>query len=124
MKTRTDGHMRTLVKNPGRVGHWEWAELSGDGRVLAEWSAECEIPVAYELSLARPRLDPVGADTIARAPEAVPLGWLGGMSVIHLRRAACGAGAAAPGIYLFRGDRAARLLLRVRGFPSYAMWGG
>jgi hypothetical protein len=125
MKTRRRGQTRTLVGAPGRVGHWEWAEFSRDGsRVLAEWSAECEIPVAYELSVARPRLNPVGADTLAQAPEAVPLGWLGGMSVIHLRRAACGSGAKTPGIYLFRGDRAVRLVLRAPRFATYAMWGG
>jgi hypothetical protein len=125
MKTRTNGRTRILVKSPGRAGHWEWAEFSRDGsRVLAEWSAECEIPVAYELAVASPRLNPVGADTLAQAPEAVPLGWLAGMPVIHLRRAACGSGAETPGIYLFRGDRAARLLLRVPRFATYAMWGG
>lgn len=125
MKTRMGGRTRTLVRNPGRVGHWEWAEFSRDGRrVLAEWSAECEIPVAYELGVAQPRLRPVGADTLAQAPEAVPLGWLGGMSVVHLRRAACGSGAETPGIYLFRDGRAVRLLLRVPRFTSYAMWGG
>src|ERR671937_473328 len=76
------------------------------------------------LAVASPRLNPVGADTLAQAPEAVPLGWLAGMPVIHLRRAACGSGAETPGIYLFRGDRAARLLLRVPRFATYAMWGG
>lgn len=125
MKTRTHGQTRTLVGPPGMVGHWEWAEFSRDRtRVLAEWSAECEIPVAYDVAVARPRLEPVGARTPAQAPEAVPLGWLGRMSVIHLRRAACGTGVRAPGIYLFRHDRAVRLLLPAPRFASYAMWGG
>ena len=54
----------------------------------------------------------------------MPLGWLRGMSVIPLQRAACGAGAEAPGIYLFRGDRAVRRLVSVPRVASYAMWGG
>ena len=125
MKVRTNDRPRILVKSPGRVGHWEWAEFSRDGRrVLAEWSAECETPVAYVFAVARPRLKPIGAATLARAPEAVPLGWLGGLPVIHLRRAVCGSGADVPGIYVFRGDRAVRLLVRAPRFGTYAMWGG
>ena len=76
IETRTRGDTRVLVRSPGRVGHWEWAELSRDGsRVLAEWSAECEVPVAYEPSVARPRLSPIGADTLARRPR--PCRWAG-----------------------------------------------
>jgi hypothetical protein len=125
LKTRGVRGTRTLVGAPTRVGHWEWGEFSPDGRhVLAEWSAECEIPVAYDLDVAKPRLTPLGARSVASAPEVVPLGWLGNRSpVVHVLRGGCGGGARTPGVYVFGGPKP-QLLVRSGGGAPYAMWGG
>src|SRR5205823_10572821 len=39
---------RMVAGKPRGIGHWLWAELAPKGdSVLAQWSAECEVPVAY-----------------------------------------------------------------------------
>jgi hypothetical protein len=85
-----------VVKAPGNVGHWAWARLSADGKtILAQWSAECEVPVAYFIPAA------------GGAPrEAVPayasraLRWSrDGRAVIEVVESACGPTAPRPGFY-------------------------
>ena len=53
----------------GPIGHWESAQLSPDGRtVLAQWSAECEIPIAFLIPVAGGKPRPV-AGTLREHPE-------------------------------------------------------
>jgi hypothetical protein len=61
----------------GLVGHWAWAALSPNGKtILAQWSAECEVPIAFlvDIRVGSPR--PItGEEDWAKAPVSVALGW-------------------------------------------------
>jgi hypothetical protein len=104
---------RVLAKPPfpapapgiGPIGHWESAELSPDGRtVLAQWSAECEIPIAFLIPVADGKPRPV-AGTLRDHPESIGLGWSpDGLAVVSLPSLACGKGYDGPGIYLVTAD--------------------
>ena len=72
-----DGKTLAIGKPRGaKIGHWAKAFLSPDGKTfLAQWSAECEVPVAY--LIADGRLRPYGKESVA-------LGWLpSGEALIH-----------------------------------------
>jgi len=105
-----------LARAPHAVGHWVWAERSPSGNaVLAQWSAECEVPVAY--LIANGRLRAYGAETVA-------LGWLpSGEAVVHFRPLGC-VGSGRRGIYAVPRSGRPRLLLRTAPFAQYLMWGG
>jgi len=85
--------------------------------VLAQWSAECEVPVAY--LIVRGVLHSYGSGTVA-------LGWLAnGTALVHLPSGSgCGPNAQAPGIYAVPLSGKQRLVLRTRQGAGYAMWGG
>jgi hypothetical protein len=107
---------RVVARAPGRVGHWLWAEREPGGTaVLAQWEAECEVPVAYLLAQGRRR---------PYAAESVALGWLAkSEAVIQFPNGPCGGAIHVRGIYAVGGGRM-RLLLRTPRFAQYAMWGG
>jgi hypothetical protein len=108
---------RTLrAARPRRVRHWVWKERSPDGEaVLAQWSGECEIPVAYVIAGGRSR---------KVADETVALGWLPrGEALVHFRPLGC-AGSGRSGIYAVARSGKARLVLRTKRFSQYLMWGG
>jgi hypothetical protein len=89
------------VKPPGKVGHWTWAKLSPDGRtILAQWSAECEVPVAYLIPAAG------GAPREAiHAYASRALRWSrDGRAVVEVVESACGPTAPKPGVYLVEPD--------------------
>ena len=114
---------RVLASNPfGRgVGHWVSAALSPDGtRVLAQWSAECEVPVAFLGPTARGRLRAVGAHD-RDAPTSLALGWThDARAVVALPEGACGGAAARPGVYVVgRGAKIARVAV-LRGLRTRA----
>jgi len=106
------------------VGHWQSADLSSDEKaVLAQWSAECEIPVAF--LVADGVMRPFGARTIRDAPESVALGWLPNRNaVVHFPKGACGSTFRTPGIYAVPRTGKPSLLRRTPRFGSFAMWGG
>jgi hypothetical protein len=107
----------TLVAQaPRGIGHWVWAERSPDRKaVLAQWSAECEVPVAY--IAVHGRLRALGDETTA-------LGWLAsGEALVHFERGVCGA-QARRGIYAVPVRGKPRLIFRTTRFAQYAMWGG
>jgi len=108
---------RVVARAPAGVGHWVRAEFSPSGdAILAQWSAECEVPVAYLVS---------GGVSRAYGAESVALGWLpGGEALIHFPNGPCGGSSHARGIYAVprRGKR--RLIRRTPRFAQYAMWGG
>jgi hypothetical protein len=99
-----------------RVGHWIWKERSPDGETtLAQWTGECEIPVAY---LIREGTRHKVAD------ETVALGWLpGGEALVHFRPVGCTTGGR-NGIYALPVGGNPRLVLRTPRFAQYGMWGG
>jgi hypothetical protein len=115
-RTIRDGS-RIVARAPGRIGHWVWAEHSPRGdAVLAQWSAECEVPVAY--LIANGRLRPYGKQSVA-------LGWLpSGDALIHFPGSPCGASILSLGIYAVPRSGKPRLMLRTPRLAQYAMWGG
>ena len=122
---RTKPRLRVVAKAPGRVGHWVWAVFAPRGNAfLAQWSAECEVPVAF--LVAHAALRPYGARTIRDAPASVAIGWLPhGEAVIWFPAGGgCGSSFRIPGIYAVPPTGKARLLLRTRRGSSYWMWGG
>jgi len=112
------GATRVLARAPEKVGHWVWAERAPFGpAILAQWSGECEVPVAYLAS--QGRLHPFGGESVA-------LGWLPtGEAVIHFPNGPCAFGwSPVRGIYAALGTTKLRLLLRTKRFAQYLMWGG
>jgi hypothetical protein len=89
---------------PSKVGHWVWAERSPTGdAILAQWSAECEIPVAYLIVRGKRR---------SYGDETVALGWLpSGEAVVHFRPVGCTTSKRS-GIYAVPRAGRPRLLLR------------
>ena len=111
---RRDG--RVVARAPHGIGHWVWAEHSPSGdAILAQWSAECEVPVAYLVANGRPR---------KYGDETAALGWLpSGQALVHFRPLGC-AGSGRNGIYAVPRRGEPRLVLRTARFAQYAMWGG
>jgi hypothetical protein len=90
------------------VGHWRWAALSPDGEtLLATWSGECEIPIAFTFPVGGGRPETVtGERDWTKAPESEALGWTtDGEPIVRLLDGACGTGADAPGTYVFEADK-------------------
>jgi hypothetical protein len=108
-----------LARAPGKVGHWVWAERSPSGNaILAQWSAECEAPVAYLLEQ---------GELHAFGRESVALGWLPrtGEAVIHFPNGPCARDShPVRGIYVAVSTFKTHLILRTRRFAQYLMWGG
>ena len=108
---RRDGvRWRTLAGPPERtiahgmpIGHWAGAWLSPDGKtLLAQWSAECEIPIAFFVDAASGKKRPVtGEQDWTEAPESIALGWSDdGRARVRLTRGYCGGAKYPPGVYL------------------------
>ena len=117
--------LRVVARPPGRVGHWVWAVFAPRGNAfLAQWSAECEVPVAF--LAVHNTLRPYGGRTIRDAPASVALGWLpGGEAVISFPAGGgCGSAFRIPGVYAVPRTGKAGLLLATRPGASYWMWGG
>jgi hypothetical protein len=117
--------VRTVARAPGQVGHWERAEFAPRGNAfLAQWSAECEVPVAFLVASGVMR--PYGGTTMRDAPSSVALGWLpNGNAVIHFPNGACGGAFRVPGIYDVPRAGKPRLLRRTPSRSAlYWMWGG
>ncbi len=116
--------LNVVARGPGPVGHWVRAEFAPRGNAfLAQWSAECETPVAFLVSDGKMR--PYGGHTLADAPESVALGWLpNGDAVIHFPEGACGGTFRTPGVYAVPRAGKPHLLLGTPRFASYWMWGG
>ena len=107
---RPPGHGRFLVEEAGRrraldvespttspAGHWGWAAVSPDGKtLLAQWVAECEVPIAYFVPAAGGAPRPVVATDL----ESIALGWTAdGLAEVALPRGVCARGSLRPGVY-------------------------
>ena len=108
---RRDGDgWRTIVAGPPGtvhhgipIGHWRQAWLSPDGAtLLAQWSAECEVPIAFFVDAERGSMRPVtGERKWADAPESIALGWSpDGRARVRLTHGYCGGAKHPPGVYL------------------------
>jgi hypothetical protein len=110
--------LRVVARAPGKVGHWVWAEFAPrGGGFLAQWSGECEVPVAY--LMLDGKLRPYGTESAA-------LGWLpSGDALIHFPNGPCaGEARTVRGIYAVPRSGRPRLVLRTPRSAQYAMWGG
>lgn len=114
-----DGELRVVARAPTRLpaGHWERAIFAPRGKaLLAQWIAECEVPVAY--LVVDGRLEKYDGESVA-------LGWLpSGVPVIHFPNGPCAASGHARGIYAVPRGGKPRLIFRTPRFAQYAMWSG
>ena len=113
---RRDGDWRRLpvahpFHRPGqpKVGHWTWVAESPDGGTpLAQWSAECEIPVAFFVPVAGGTPRAVARDRYGPA-TSTGLGWTSdGRAIVELPSLACGGKPSRPGVYLIATDTGER----------------
>ena len=109
-----------------KVGHWERAYPSPDGKtLLAQWSAECEVPIAFLIPVAGGKPRSV-AGMLRQPPESVGLGWSpDGLAVVFFPNRACGTGYGGPGIYLVSTDgKPVRAIVKGRDIRGAALWVG
>jgi hypothetical protein len=100
------------------AGHWAWAAPSPDGRwVAGSWSAECEVPIGFFVSVADGSVHTVTGEAGAawrNGPTSGIIGWQADGSAMGIfgGETACGTPAAVPrGIYLVTADKGSRRLL-------------
>lgn len=107
------------------AGHWRWAIPSPDGStLLAQWSGECEVPVAFFVDRATGTMTEVTGGGLRDAPESTGFGWsTDGRAVVALWSAVCGRELDGPGIYLFDRPGHGVLLIRMEPDARAAMWG-
>jgi hypothetical protein len=104
----------------GRVGHWAWAALSPDGSMLlAQWSAECEVPIAFFAPVKGGEPQVVsGERDWATSPTSIALGWTadGRAIVLFPDASPCGS-TRESGLYLIgvEGNQT-----RIRGVDGFA----
>lgn len=84
-------------------GHWEWAAVSPDGEwLLAQWTAECEVPIAFFVPARGGRPLPVAKDRYGPATSHA-IGWTAdGRAIVAIPNLSCGATPSRPGTYLVR----------------------
>jgi hypothetical protein len=109
------------------TGHWRYSVSDpryGD-RFLAQWSGECEAPIAFFVDRDEGEVEPVtGEADPATAPESFALGWnKRGQAVLFLPQGECGAGARRPGVYLSRDAGEGHLLVGTPPGATARMWG-
>jgi hypothetical protein len=116
--------LRVVARAPGGIGHWERAAFAPAGNAFfAQWSAECEVPVAFLVE--NGVMHPYGARTYRNAPSSMGLGWLpNGSAVVHFPTAACGGAFRRAGIYAVPRRGEPTLLVLTPRFEYYWMWGG
>jgi hypothetical protein len=109
------------ASDAGKAGHWAWAALSPDRTtILAQWSAECEVPIAFLAKAGGGSPRPVtGEDDWTESPESVALGWTtDGRALVFLPKGpACGSGVNAPGVYAYSTTGDGELLVRSKRSP-------
>lgn len=91
-----DGSSRRLSgRADDHGGHWRWAVPSPDGRwVLAQWSGECEVPVAYPVEVTSGERRPV----VGEGAETMGVGWTrDGRAVVGLWPGSAASGGMSPG---------------------------
>jgi hypothetical protein len=114
-----------VVGPDGEVaGRWRYAVESSSGAILAQWSGECEVPMAYWIDDRGTEELVTGGSDISMAPESLGLGWTAnGRAVVFLPKGACGSGAGSPGIYLYSSPGVGHLVYQARDGSSVDSWG-
>lgn len=94
-----------LGAKPGRPagGHWEWAAISPDGAwLLAQWIAECEVPIAFLVPSGGGTPLPVTTGRSGPVPSSA-IGWTtDGRAIVEVPVHACASKPRVPGTYLLR----------------------
>jgi hypothetical protein len=113
---------------PHRVvtGHWRWMDVAPNGNAaLAQWSGECEFPVAFVVPVQEGHPVPVtGASTLGRAPASEGLGWTRrGWMAVYLPDGACGPGSERSGVYRFLSPGHGSLIVSIESTGAVRMWG-
>lgn len=109
------GEIIGAAPDSGGVGHWRWALPSPDGEwILAQWSGECEIPIAFMTPLAGGEVRTVSGESgLAGALASTAVGWApDGRAIVHFSEAACGSGLEQPGTYLVDPGSLERAVMR------------
>jgi hypothetical protein len=107
------------------AGHWRYTIESPSGLTLAQWSGECEVPIAYWIDQAgRARIVTGGSD-VSVAPSSLALGWSqSGEAIVLVSSGSCGGSADRPGIYLYSLAGIGRLVHPAEAEPVTAdAWG-
>jgi len=112
----------TVLRPPrARVGHWATAYLSPDRKtLLAQWSAECEVPIAFFVSARGgvPRAVSGERDWFD-APTSIARGWTSdGRAIVEFPQGVCSGSADRPGLYLVSLDGDRRLLTTLPRRPG------
>jgi hypothetical protein len=96
---RTSLPVSRPVKGP--AGHWSWAALSPDGStLLAQWVAECEVPLAFFISVRGGRRQPASRGRDGPV-TSIALGWTErGLARIAFPSGPCGGRNDRLGVYL------------------------
>lgn len=106
------------------TGHWRWTVRSPVGDVrLAQWSGECEIPVAFFVDPDGAIRHVLGGDWLD-APNTTGLGWLpDGRALVAVASPdpGCGTGSPEPGVYAIDPDTGERA--RFEGIDGGIVWG-
>jgi hypothetical protein len=110
------------------VGHWAAALPSPDGTwVLAQWSGECEVPVAFLVEPASGAVRTVTGEqgvNWAKASNSLAAGWTpDGKAVVALpNKPACGSGTGA-GVYLVKPPSSKQRVFRSKtDYPNVFLW--
>lgn len=104
---------RVVAEPLGPVGHWSRLFVSPDGgTLLAQWIAECEIPIAFFVSVRGGGARAVtGERDWAKSPETEALGWRGGRALVRMPERGETA-SPKPGVYLIDSKTFRRTLVR------------
>jgi hypothetical protein len=99
------------------IGHWRWAAASPDGRtILAQWSGECEVPMAFFIPAAGGKPQSVTGPYSRNdyPPNSTAYGWTtDGRAIVFVpREPACGSSEKS-GIFLIHPDDTAGRAERV-----------
>jgi hypothetical protein len=103
VRVSADGSYETITGPVFEIGHWRYALPSPDGEwILAQWSAECEVPIAYLVNATTGERHHVGSgDT----DQSSATGWApDGRAVVGLGAGECGSSQDEPGTYLLDPD--------------------
>ncbi len=105
-------------------GRWAYALPGPNGLVLAQWSGECEVPVAMFVAPGQQPIGVTGERRLSQVPESRALGWDGrGRAIVDLREGVCGTSFERPGIYAFTGPGAGELVYSDPHLDGARMWG-
>jgi hypothetical protein len=110
-------------QNGEPLGHWRYAYGSPSGVTLAQWSGECEVPIAYWIDESGTARIVTGERSVTHAPESLALGWSPDQrAVLFLPQGACSGSGNPPGIYLYAAPGVGRLIFETGPASSADMW--